>query len=47
MGVGGRGELYPIFVGFLEFFNFATPLKRNGHTFSLANDRGFFELRDK
>ena len=25
-GVGGWCELYPIFLGFLEFFNFAQPL---------------------
>ena len=28
MGVGGWGELYPILFGFLDFFNFAKPLRQ-------------------
>ena len=32
--MGGWGELYPIIFGFLEFFNFAKPLRKTNNLFS-------------
>ena len=32
-GVGGWVKLYPIFFGFLEFFNFAKPLNKSDCVF--------------
>ena len=36
--VGGWGELYPIIFGFLEFFNFAKPLRETNNLFSKVGD---------